>query len=385
MSEQPVTGRDPTIATRTIRFERSGATPVEALEVLRLTTSLLPAVTIDWHSDSVPQTLTATSNGIQLTARAGDDHIELTARCTSDATSRGLKTQFIEALTDAVSDPERIRTTQAFEDRTADSARADPQQLFDRAELSIAREAALRLVVQSIDLTTLAGDDTPGRVRALSARALRPDPVDPTIGPCAAVCVYPNLVATAAELLADTDVAVASVAGVFPSGLSSLEVRLSDIAQAVRAGANEIDVVLNRSAFLAGNDEVVLAELQAMRDQIGTRVMKVILETSELQTPAAIRRAATLAIHAGTDWIKTSTGKSSDGATAHGVFAMAQTIAEHDAPIGLKVSGGVRTSADALGYLAILESVLGPDILTPTRVRFGASGLLGAVVADLAE
>ncbi len=146
--------------------------------------------------------------------------------------------------------------------------------------------------------------------------------------------------------------------------------------------------MLNRAAFLAGDHELVADELKAMRQQVGPRVMKVILETSELESPAAIRTASKLAMHAGADWIKTSTGKAKTGATPVAVLAMAEAIAEHSAqratPVGLKISGGVRTSADALGYLAIIEATLGPAWLQPDRVRFGASGLLTALVADLA-
>ena len=330
--------------------------------------------------------LQASAGEVLLAIHTFDAYVELMATAPTIGLDRARIAQLIEQLTDAVADPERARTRRelASPDALTDAtAKSQAQRLFADAQLSLTREAALRLVVRSIDLTTLAGDDTPGRVRALCARALQPDPTDPTVGPCAAVCVYPNLVSTAARLLAGSTTTVASVAGAFPSGLSSLDVRLRDIATAADAGADEIDVVLNRSAFLAGNEALVLSELQAMRSQIGNRIMKVILETGELQTATAIRRAATLAIEAGADWIKTSTGKSNVGATPLAVFAMAQTIARHDAPIGLKVSGGVRTSEDALGYLAILEAVLGPDVLTSDRVRFGASGMLGAVVTDL--
>ena len=246
----------------------------------------------------------------------------------------------------------------------------------------------LRLVVRCTDLTTLEGDDTPGRIRALCAQALRPDPADPTVGPVAAVCVYPALAGLAAELLAGTPVAVASVAGAFPSGLSPLEVKVAEVAAAVTAGAREIDTVLNRSAFLSGRVDVATDELRALREAAAGAHFKVILEVCELGSPAAIAEATQLAIDAGADMVKTSTGKGSSGASPTAVTAMVTTVAQHCSaggrPVGIKVAGGVRTAADALGYVDIVRSVLGPEWLTPGRLRFGASSLLGSVVNELA-
>ena len=246
----------------------------------------------------------------------------------------------------------------------------------------------LRLVVRCTDLTTLEGDDTPGRIRALCSQALRPDPADPTLGPVAAVCVHPSLAGLAAELLAGTPVAVASVAGAFPSGLSPLEVKVAEVRAAVAAGAQEIDTVLNRSAFLSGRADLAAGELRALRAAAGTAHFKVILEVCELGSATSVAEATRLAIDAGADMVKTSTGKGAAGASPQAVLTMATTVAEHCAaggrPVGIKVSGGVRTAVDALGYLAIVRSVLGDDWLTPERFRFGASSLLADVVADLA-
>ena len=246
----------------------------------------------------------------------------------------------------------------------------------------------LRLVVRCTDLTTLEGDDTPGRIRALCSQALRPDPADPTVGPVAAVCVHPSLAGLAAELLAGTPVAVASVAGAFPSGLSPLEVKVAEVRAAVAAGAQEIDTVLNRSAFLSGRADLAAGELRALREAAGTAHFKVILEVCELGSATSVAEATRLAIDSGADMVKTSTGKGSAGASPEAVLTMAITVAEHCAaggrPVGIKVAGGVRTAADALGYLAIVRSVLGDDWLSPERLRFGASSLLGNVVAALA-
>ena len=257
-----------------------------------------------------------------------------------------------------------------------------------RTAEDLPRADDLRLVVGCTDLTTLEGDDTPGRIRALCSQALRPDPADPTVGPVAAVCVYAALVPLAAELLAGTPVAVASVAGAFPSGLSPLEVKVAEVRAAVAAGATEIDTVLNRSAFLSGRLDVAAAELRALKEAAGRAHFKVILEVCELGSAGAIADATRLAIDAGADMVKTSTGKGASGASPEAVLTMAQTVAEHCAtggrPVGIKVAGGVRTAADALEYLDIVRSVLGTEWLTPDRLRFGASSLLANVVAALA-
>ncbi len=293
----------------------------------------------------------------------------------------------LDALAVVVADPER----RAVEASMADAAREATRgaDLASRSWRGVERADALRFVVQCIDLTTLAGDDTPGRVRALCAQARRPDPADPTVGPTAAVCVYPALVPVAAALLGGTPVAVASVATAFPSGLSSLAVRVADIADAIAGGADEIDVVINRSAMLAGRDDVVAAELQQFREATAGVTLKVILEVAELEAPELIARAADIAIEAGADLIKTSTGKGPAGASPEAVLVMAERVAAHHVAtgkqVGIKVAGGVRTAADALGYVAIIDAVLGAAWLDPRLLRFGASSLIDDVVVDLAR
>ena len=298
--------------------------------------------------------------------------------------------ELLDATVRHVADPERHgpdRPASAAA-ATATAAGNTATGMQDSKPPEETRAGDLRLVVCCTDLTTLEGDDTPGRIRALCSRALRPDPADPAVGPVAAVCVYPALVPLAAELLAGTPVAVASVAGAFPSGLSPLEVKVAEVQAAVAAGAQEIDTVLNRSAFLSGRLDVAAAELQALKEAAGEAHFKVILEVCELGSAGAIAEATRLAIDAGADMVKTSTGKGASGASPEAVLAMARTVAEHHAaggrPAGLKIAGGVRTADEALDYVDLVRSVLGEDWLTPERLRFGASSLLNNVIAALA-
>ncbi len=299
--------------------------------------------------------------------------------------ARSTMASVLDAAVRHVADPERHESERAMAAGTGPDDPADMGRTDDRDGETRADD--LRLVVRCTDLTTLEGDDTPGRVRALCSAALRPDPADPTVGPVAAVCVYPSLAGLAAELLAGTPVAVASVAGAFPSGLSPLEVKLAEVSAAVAAGATEIDTVLNRAAFLSGCHDVAAEELRALRQAAGAAHFKVILEVCELGSAAAIAEATRLAIDAGADMVKTSTGKGSAGASPLAVAAMAGAVAEHHAaggrPVGIKVAGGVRTAADALEYVDIVRSVLGTEWLAPERLRFGASSLLGDVIARL--
>ena len=319
---------------------------------------------------------------------AGDDGLR-----SARVEARTRITELLDAAVRHVADPER-------HERDGDTAAAETPSAGKTATVTriaeppdesraddLGRADDLRLVVACTDLTTLEGDDTPGRIRALCSQALRPDPADPTVGPVAAVCVYPALAPLAAELLAGTPVAVASVAGAFPSGLSPLEVRLAEVRAAVAAGAREIDTVLNRSAFLSSRSDTASAELRALKEAAGGAYFKVILEVCELGSAGAIAEATRLAIDAGADMVKTSTGKGAAGASPEAVLTMAQTVAEHRAaggrPVGLKIAGGVRTADEALNYVDIVRSVLGEDWLTPNRLRFGASSLLGNVVAGL--
>jgi deoxyribose-phosphate aldolase len=258
------------------------------------------------------------------------------------------------------------------------------------ASRSIKREskrAGLELAIRCIDLTTLEGADTPGKVRAMCARALRPDPDDPTVPPVAAVCVYGALVGVASDALAGSPVRVASVAGAFPSGQSPLQERLDEIRDAVADGADEIDIVLNRGALLSGRIGQVYDEVAASKDACGDAHLKTILETGELGSYEAVRLAATVAMAAGSDVIKTSTGKLPSSATPAMALCMAEAIREHaDATgreVGLKLAGGIRTAKQALGYLAIVAETLGTAWLTPERFRLGASTLLNDIVLQL--
>jgi deoxyribose-phosphate aldolase len=231
-----------------------------------------------------------------------------------------------------------------------------------------------------VDLTTLEGADTPGKVRALCAKARRPDPADATCPPVAAVCVYPSLVATATAELAGSGVHVASVATAFPSGQAPLEAKLADTAAAVADGADEIDMVINRGAFLAGRYRHVYEEIAAIRQACGSAHLKVILETGELATYDNVRRASWLAMLAGADFIKTSTGKVQPAATMPVTLVMLEAARDFHAAtgrrVGVKAAGGIRAAKDAIRYLVMVNETAGEAWLDPDHFRFGASTLL---------
>jgi len=252
-----------------------------------------------------------------------------------------------------------------------------------------AKVSALRLAVAVMDLTTLEGADTPGKVEALCSKARRPAQRDPAVPPVAAVCVYPSLVATAKRALAGSGVKVASVATAFPSGQASLAVRLADVADAVDAGADEIDMVISRGAFLAGRYRDVFEEILIVKDACGPAHLKVILETGELGTYDNVRRASMLAMAAGADFIKTSTGKIQPAATLPVALVMLEAIRDfHDRTgrvVGFKPAGGVRTAKQAIQHLVLVNETLGPDWLTPDRYRIGASSLLNDCLMQLAK
>jgi deoxyribose-phosphate aldolase len=242
------------------------------------------------------------------------------------------------------------------------------------------KRALIDLAIATMDLTTLEGADTPSRVRSLCARALRPDPADPDVPSVAAVCVYPDLVATAVEALAGSDVRVAAVATAFPSGRASLAVRLADTREAVEAGAHEIDMVIDRGAFLSGRYASVLEDIRAVKEVCGDAHLKVILETGELATYDNVRRASWLALIAGADVIKTSTGKVTPAATHPVALVMLEAVRDFHLITGeargIKVAGGIRTTKDALRHLVLVNETLGAAWLHPDRYRIGASGLL---------
>ena len=246
---------------------------------------------------------------------------------------------------------------------------------------------ALDLAIRCMDLTTLEGVDTPGKVMAMCAKAIRPDPIDPTVPSVAAVCVYPELVPVAAHALRDSSVAVASVAGSFPAGLGPLDVRLREIEWAVAHGADEIDIVLNRSAFFAGDYGRAHDEIAASKQACGAAHLKVILETGELGSYDAVRRASMLAMAAGADFIKTSTGKIGTSATLPVALCMSEAIRDYHEQVGrmvgLKVAGGVRTAKQSWQYLVIINETLGSRWMTPTWFRIGASSLLNDVLMQI--
>ena len=246
---------------------------------------------------------------------------------------------------------------------------------------------ALLLAVRMMDLTTLEGKDTPGKVAQLCAKGIRPDPVDPSIPPVAAICVYPNLVPFALEALAGTSVKVASVATYFPSGQAPLEVKLDDTKRVVAMGAHEVDMVIDRGAFLAGRHLDVFDEIAAVKEACGQAHLKVILETGELVTLDGVRRASMLAMAAGADFIKTSTGKVQPAATLPVGLVMLEAIRDFErltgVAVGMKPAGGIRVSKDAIKWLVMVHETLGTAWLTPDRFRIGASSLLNDVLMQL--
>jgi deoxyribose-phosphate aldolase len=259
-------------------------------------------------------------------------------------------------------------------------AEARAATLATRSIKTTAKQWAIDLAIQMIDLTTLEGQDTPGKVRALCAKAMRPDPSDPTVPRVAAICVYPDMVPVAVEALAGSGLHVASVATAFPSGRASLPVKLADTKDAVAAGADEIDMVIDRGAFLSGRYLEVFDEIVAVKEACGDAHLKVILETGELVTYDNVRRASWLAMLAGGDFIKTSTGKVSPAATLPVTLVMLEAVRDfRDATgrqVGVKPAGGIRTTKDAIKYLVLVNETAGDDWLDPDWFRLGASSLL---------
>jgi deoxyribose-phosphate aldolase len=258
-------------------------------------------------------------------------------------------------------------------------AEARVAMLSTRSIKTTAKAWALDTAISMIDLTTLEGMDTEGKVRALCAKALRPDPTDPTTPSAAAVCVYGDMVGVARDAVGDT-LHVAAVATAFPSGRASLDVKLTDTREAVAAGADEIDMVIDRGAFLSGRYLAVHDEIAAVKQACGDAHLKVILETGELQTYDNVRRASWLAMLAGADFIKTSTGKISPAATLPVTLVMLEACRDWYAAtgrrMGMKPAGGIRTAKDAVRYLVLVNETVGEDWLTPDLFRFGASSLL---------
>lgn len=249
----------------------------------------------------------------------------------------------------------------------------------------------LKLAVTMVDLTTLEGKDTPGKVASLCRKAVRPDPESAELPAVAAVCVYPTMVRHARRALGrNTPVRIASVATAFPSGQSPMRARLAEVRSAVADGADEIDMVINRGAFLSGNFARVQDEIVAVRDTCGERAaLKVILEVSELESYDAIRAASLLALRVlrPGDFVKTSTGKTSGNATLGNQQVMLEAIRDHfldtGIAIGMKPAGGIRTAKQALQFLVAVKETLGDGWLTNERYRFGASSLLNDLLRQI--
>src|SRR5437764_2569331 len=258
------------------------------------------------------------------------------------------------------------------------------------ATRSIKRDSkifALELAIRMMDLTTLEGQDTPGKVAALASKAIRPDPSDPNIPSVAAVCVYPNLVPSAVARVEGSGVKVAAVATAFPSGQSPLEAQLAEVRWVVEHGADEVDMVIDRGAFLSGRYAKVYDEIVRVKEACGDAHLKVILETGELGTYDNVRRASLLAMAAGGDFIKTSTGKLPSAATLPVALVMLEAIRdvyeETGRRVGFKPAGGIRNAKQAVQHLVLVHETVGVDWLTPDLYRFGASSLLNDILMQL--
>ena len=255
---------------------------------------------------------------------------------------------------------------------------------------SIKRESkvwALDLAIRMVDLTTLEGKDTEGKVRALCAKGMRPDPSDPTVPSVAAICIYPALIPVAKRALTGSGVNVASVSTGFPAGQTYTDVKLLETRQAVAAGADEIDMVIDRGAFLQGDYRQVFDEIVAIKDACGSAHLKVILETGELETYDNVRRASILAMAAGADFVKTSTGKIQPAATLPVTLVMMEAVRDFHRRtghmVGIKPAGGIKTAKEAIQYLVVLYETLGPRWMTPDYFRFGASTLLNDLLMQV--
>ena len=247
----------------------------------------------------------------------------------------------------------------------------------------------LKLVMSMLDLTTLDAKDTPGKVKQLCVKAIQPSIEYADVPSVAAVCVYPKFVAVAKKALEGTGIHVAAVATAFPTGMSTLDVKIRETKFALSEGADEIDMVISRGEFLRGEYTYVFDEIATIKDACGDAHLKVILETGELSTLDNVRKASDLAMHAGGDFIKTSTGKIQPAATQPVTLVMLQAIRDyyykHNKKIGMKPAGGISTSKIALQYLVMLNETLGDDWMTPDLYRFGASSLANDLLMQIAK
>jgi deoxyribose-phosphate aldolase len=266
------------------------------------------------------------------------------------------------------------------------AAKERAQRLSARSIKTEAKVQGLKMLIGMLDLTTLEGADTPGKVRSLCQKARTPDPDHdyPSVG---AVCVYPPMVPVARRQLEGSGVPIASVASYFPSGQAAIDERVEEVERVRDAGADEIDVVMNRNAFLSGRYAKVYDEISALADASGDAHLKVILETGELETYDAVRLASQIAIDAGADFIKTSTGKIKPAATMPVTLVMLEAIRDHyldtGETVGMKPAGGIRKAKRALRYLVMVKETLGDEWLTPNRFRIGASSLLNDLLLQL--
>jgi deoxyribose-phosphate aldolase len=291
-----------------------------------------------------------------------------------------------DALRDAVSTPAALRRfLHGLPGVDQVGCEARVATLSSRSIKTTSKQWALDLAISMIDLTTLEGQDTLGKVRALCAKGRRPDPADPTCPPVAAICVYPDMVVTAKEGLDGSGVQVASVATAFPSGRATLDIKLQDTRAAVADGADEIDMVIDRGAFLSGSYQQVFDEIVAVKQACGrpggdSAHLKVIMETGELATYDNVRRASWLSMLAGADFIKTSTGKVQPAATMPVTLIMLEAVRDFREAtgrmVGVKPAGGISTAKDAIKYLVMVNETAGDDWLDPHWFRFGASRLL---------
>jgi len=246
---------------------------------------------------------------------------------------------------------------------------------------------ALNLIVSMCDLTTLEGEDTEGKISQMAAKAIKPDPSDKSIPSAAAVCVYPSLVGPIKEKVMHSDVKVASVSSYFPSGQVPMESKLLDTKYAIDSGADEIDIVINRKAFLEGDYRKVYDEIVALKELCGDVHLKTIIEVGDLKTYENIRKASLISLAAGSDFIKTSTGKLSVGSSRQACYVMAKAVLDFYHMTGIKagiiVAGGIRDAKDAIRYLVIVNEEMGVDWLSPDMFRFGASSLLDDVLKQI--
>lgn len=263
------------------------------------------------------------------------------------------------------------------------------ERFCSRSIKKASKAAGLKLAISMVDLTTLEGKDTPGKVKQLCYKAMHPHDSIKDVPTVAAVCVYPAYVGTAKKALRGSDVKVASVATAFPSGQSNLEVKLNDVKFAVDQGADEIDMVISRGQFLAGNYQYVFDEIASVKEACGEAHLKVILETGELDTLDNVRKASEIAMHAGANFIKTSTGKIQPAATMQVTYVMLDAIKDFylktGKMIGMKPAGGISTAKIALQYLVMLNEVLGEKWMNKNYFRFGASSLVNDLLMQLVK